>query len=389
VEKDIEIQQQQDWSRFRKQSLDIILDPMIVRSADLWLAGRSGLGGQDPDEVWKALCKNVDSIEAFFDAFILYDRLPLMDYGITYDSNIGFEPESLYRRINETAKDKILVNVHVLDEASKVARNDTIETLKTRIKVEKEQKELLESVKQELSAYDHKWEPDLSELGPLSHEQTLLTKFRYGLLLFGHFATSAGVGHLVQTKRARLFRAGALGAKTPAYEFDAELRRQLKDIVESEEQRLGTVLDLQACPSFLPYLLSKQPSTSADLLKEALKLRQSSTLRDYRSWRRKVVSDWQQHARIDAETERELRMAVRGVARELGIDLQESSSSRVGINIMFLSGEAAPEKLLGWIPPLVRGRRHSKLLMHSIRASREYRRLTTELQHLWSKTQGV
>src|SRR5262249_21726876 len=153
----------------------------------------------------------VDSIEAFFDAFILSERLPLVDYGSTFDSNIGFEPQSVYRRINEAAADGVLMNVHVFGAASEAAREVVRETLLSRAAI---QDELVTAGAHERSAYDHKWEPDLGNLGPLSHEQILLARFQYGLLLFGHFATSAGVGHLIQDKRARLFAAGSLGVKT-------------------------------------------------------------------------------------------------------------------------------------------------------------------------------
>src|SRR5262249_31302422 len=165
---DIEIQSEGDWARLREKKIHTIVDPMIVRSADLLLQGRSGLHEKDPNEVWTALSQNVDSIEAFFDAFILSERLPLVDYGITFDSNIGSEPQSVYRRINEAAADGVLMNVHVFGAASEAARQVVGETLLSRAAIEDE---LVTAVAHELSAYDHKWEPDLGNLGPLSHEQ--------------------------------------------------------------------------------------------------------------------------------------------------------------------------------------------------------------------------
>jgi hypothetical protein len=380
---DIEIQNEADWAQLREKGINIIVDPMIVRSADLLLQGRSGPRGQEPREVWTALSQNVDSIEAFFDAFVLSERLPLVDYGITYDSNIGFEPQSLYRRINEAAGDRILVNVQVMGDASKAASKAARETLQNRVDIDDEQ--LATAVVHELSAYDHRWEPDLGNLGPLSQEQTLLARFHYGLLLFGHFATRADTGHLVQAKRARLFAAGSLGARTPSYEFDKELRQRLKKVVESEQQRLGVMLNLEACPSFLPHLLSKKPGNTRELLEEALKLRQSDVLSDYRTWRASIISDWQDHGKIAAETERELRRAVRRVLDQLGIDTQQSNFT-MGVNFLFLYGEAAVEKLIGWIPPLKEGRRHSKLLMRSIKEAYDYKKLNHALKKIWSET---
>jgi hypothetical protein len=292
----------------------------------------------------------------------------------------------LYRRINEIAGERILTNVHVWGTASKSATQSAIEALECRPAVESE---LVSAVANELSAYDHKWHPNLAELGQLSDEEMLLARFQYGLLLFGHFATCAGVGHLVQTKRARLFRAGSLGAKTVSYEFDAELRQQLKKLVESEEKRLGVEMDLEACPSLLTYLLSKEPKTTTDLVDEAIVLRRSALISDYREWRSNIVSDWYRYGKIDANTERELRTIVRRVLRELGIEAQQSNFT-IGFNFLFLSGEAAVEKLLSWVPMFRQGWRHSKLLMQSMRAEHEHKRLNDTLRRLWiEQTQSI
>jgi hypothetical protein len=85
------------------------------------LGGRRGaeqsLPGKQADDVWQALSANLGSLVAFFDALILSERLPLIDYGYTYESRIGFEQHELYRRCNNAAQDQLLVSVHVMMDA--------------------------------------------------------------------------------------------------------------------------------------------------------------------------------------------------------------------------------------------------------------------------------
>ncbi len=227
MQPDIKVKNLQDWSSLSEKKIDTIIDPMIVRSADLWLQGRAGVESGNSEEVWAALSQNIDSIEAFFDTLVLSERVPLIDYGITFDSNIGFEPKSLYKRINALADEKLMLNVHVMGEASKIARTSVQEAFE---KGRSFSTPLAKDIIGELSTYDHKWYPDLAFLGSeLTEEETNVARFRYGLLLFGHFASMAKTGHLIQSKRARFFTAGSVGAKRASYELEPELRNELKN----------------------------------------------------------------------------------------------------------------------------------------------------------------
>lgn len=385
---DITIETDADWRKLRAARMSAIVDPMIVRSADLWLQGRSGQTDEKAPHVWAALDKNIDSLEAFFDAFILSERLPLVDYGTTYDSNIGYEPESLYRRVNEEAGESVLRNVHICGQASERARSESLNTLKIR-RPAKIEAALLKTVREEFSAFDHQWRPHLGALGRLSENQEVVARFQYGLVLFGYFSAKAEVGHLVQSKRARVFSSAAVGAPSADYAIDADLRQQLKEVIESEGKKAGVVLDVPVCPALLSYLLSKQPRNTGELLREAVKLRQNKEIKAYRHWRTKIVSRWQRYGQIDHETEADFRKAVQAALRELGTAAagpERSSDSKLGINLAFLSYAFPPEKLLGWIPGLGTGKRHVKVLMQSMRASHEQKNLTKAVQFLWSES---
>src|SRR5207249_559492 len=159
---DVVITQQADWQKFTtgrkgdQNPPDIIVDPMVFRSADIFLRGekraQDALPGKTINEIWTALNENVGSLIAFFDALILYERLLIIDYGITFESQIGFDQDELYRRVNEAAADKVLVAVHVVAPASQEAKNSALTLLRERPKIPAA---LGKSILQEMSAFDY------------------------------------------------------------------------------------------------------------------------------------------------------------------------------------------------------------------------------------------
>src|SRR6185312_13364338 len=94
---DLTIQSTGDWNNFTKPEkgveLDTILDPMIYRTADVFLRGKAGVSRtfRSAGQVREAINRNIDSLTIFFDSIILAENLPIIDYGITFDPNIGFD----------------------------------------------------------------------------------------------------------------------------------------------------------------------------------------------------------------------------------------------------------------------------------------------------------
>ena len=60
MEPDLAIGQEDEWARLQSENIDTILDPMIVRSADLWL---SGLSGANPPRRTLSSWKNTPASE--------------------------------------------------------------------------------------------------------------------------------------------------------------------------------------------------------------------------------------------------------------------------------------------------------------------------------------
>jgi hypothetical protein len=80
----------EDWQQFRSAFRNsVILDPTIVRVAELFLSGAKSAGGHQ-HITWALIRKNVGALAAFIDAIILYPAIPLIGYEASYT---GIPPE--------------------------------------------------------------------------------------------------------------------------------------------------------------------------------------------------------------------------------------------------------------------------------------------------------
>jgi hypothetical protein len=396
---DVVVADDADWNKFptdRKELKgppELIVDPMVFRTADVYLRGRKAaqqlLPDKEPAEVWSALSANVGSLVAFFDALILSEQLPIIDYGYTFDSQIGFEQHELYHRCNQAAAEQVLVSVHVMMSAYQQAKAAALEALRERPPIPDE---LAASVLQEMSAFDYGWRPDLSALEPLPEDenQLVLLRFLFGGLLFGAYAQVTGAGHLIQPKRSRLYLAAALAAPSASYAHERELFDELNMIVRQTEGMQEGLSQVDALPSFLPYLLSKDPQSPDDLLRSALALRKNSAVKDYRAWRKQLVEDWRDKGKIDRSNERAIRQITQAMLQKLETpdDATPNLSLNAGLTGVGLDvGVPIPVgRLWGWVLGHLPGRRYTKLLMRMQLAAHEYRRLDRHLSTLWSRT---
>src|SRR5215208_3393432 len=189
---DLVIASHDDWRKFQDPAIDTIVDPMIFRAADLFLRGRRGvaqaLPASDSDAVWGALDKNIDSLVAFFDAIVLSERLPIIDYGYTFDTRGGFPTDDIYQRCNLYSRDPVLVSVHVTGEVYQTAKDASIRALRDREAVTYF---LQQNIRGEMSAFEYQWQPDLSDLGAMDEDERALATFMFGGLLFGAYAQAA------------------------------------------------------------------------------------------------------------------------------------------------------------------------------------------------------
>jgi hypothetical protein len=382
-------------STFRKNKLELIVDPMVFRSADVFLRGGQGatasLPEKDTDKLWAALSDNIGSVVAFFDALVLSEKLPIIDYGITFDSALRpgqpHKPPWVCDTINTALEDDVLVDVHIHGAASKMARAAALKSLQSRPQAPPD---LEKSVRNELSAFDYQWSPDLGELGELKEEKRDLARFLYGGLVFTAFAKMSASAHLLQPKRARLFTAMALGtSSTSEKELFQELNRRVRATPGFEEVNL----EINSLPPVLPYLLSKGPQKPLDLLRQVRKLRKMKMTEEYRDWQSRLIRNWTDKGFIEPSQERDVKRLIAAfqkhltVRQELPVEVgMEMKIDATGVGIGLTGKLDVPVgSIWGWVLSNIPGHRYLKLLQRLSESAYSYPQLDRALGSLWGR----
>lgn len=383
----IEVNTSADWELIRSEGLKVVVDPMVFRSADVFLRGRSGVKTSPdpkPDEkMWSAISSNIGSLCAFFDALILEERLPMYDYNYTFPGDIEEGKKALVDYCN--SQDPVLVPVSVGDAAYQEMKTVAITQLDRQPPIPEP---IAKEITEELTAFDWEWRPDLwREYG----NTNALDAFQYGGLLFSAYARRIGADHILQPRRARLYLAASLCSRSNSEEeLFAELTKRLNQ-GHGEQQEL---LDMPETPTFLPMLLKHDDSSPRELIERALKLRNSSTVKDYRKWKAAAMEEIEK-GRLSVGLQREVAAIAAAAMRELKVDPDDSGAVKVKISgkilpVPELGVEAEVETAnaassLSWLLGYLPGRRYRKLLLRMVVAANEYRHIDRHLQQLWSQ----
>jgi hypothetical protein len=374
-----------DWSALSAKGLDTVVDPMVVRCGELFLKGATSV--PDARQVWDLLSKNVHSLGMFFDAVILQDRIPVFNYGDTYDMGLNFEA----RTLNAVNRDgPVLEEVDVQYEPYMQVKNNVLTKLAElysgppRIKPE-----MVNDIVLELAAAEYRWQPDLGELDAMlpSDQERMLAKFLLGGMIFGAYAQILEGEHVIQPKRSRLFLAVALGAQSAQYRFEDELFAELKN------RARASVTDMPWRPTFLPYLLASSDNPEA-VLAQALILRTSAEVREYREWLRAAMTRWSTHGEIEP-FKRDVVSIAKAIDRVTG---KVSVAPRVEFKMTvadvakIAAGQPAGpgidftptlQGLWGWIFPNLPGKRYRKILARAVATDQQYAQLENRLRTVW------
>jgi hypothetical protein len=73
-----------DWETLRSRNLMTVLDPMVLRTADLFFSGPTRIPEDERDAVWRAIDANIGALMTFVDAVLVYDDLPVFSYERTF-----------------------------------------------------------------------------------------------------------------------------------------------------------------------------------------------------------------------------------------------------------------------------------------------------------------
>lgn len=336
------------WAPLREQ-FGFVPDPMILRSAEIFLNGLSGAAALDSDE-WRllsALRENTGGISDFFDMLVTRERIPLINYQDTFDRNsigftsievllgtrgatveIGYDP---YQEIKAGA----LVNLGRLD----LTRLENIASL------------ILE-----MGAFGWEWRPKMeafpdvrtvalddaqdtvAALDPILDDSGILP-FLLGGLIFSGMAQAADAVHHVQGKRARMFLglAGAERDEHPmTHEYEEQIFRAAMDDLAGPEAKCRLA---ESAPPVLPYLISLgEVDGPKELFERALEFRASDLGRAYRAFATDLRGDGLKARQAEAISAKE---RARAAAEIRPPDYRAERSQ--ALNVEFGIGLAGPD----------------------------------------------
>jgi hypothetical protein len=241
-----------------------------------------------------------------------------------------------------------------------------------------------ENILGELSASGYAWYPRLDDLALRNDDEKKLAGFIFGGLIFGGYAQLAGTDHLMQPKRSRLFLAISLKEQT-SREGEEQIFAKLGELVGRP------TAEIPYTPTFFPLLLGRS-SGPADLLKNALDMRSSAEVRDYRAWLGEALADFDTNGRIPVARAREVSKIASAIQRKVDgfpfpkveikvtvADVVAAKPPGIGIDL------TAPAKAAwGWLVTQLPGKRHRKLLTRAVVADREYLELDRRVHTVWS-----
>jgi hypothetical protein len=396
----------QDWKTIIGEQCGVIIDPMLCRTAEMFMLGakeavhQSQIG--DEAVLWKAISQNVDALQTFIDALILRKKLPLIAYWITFGHpDHPITPASIALRDRCNQIDEVLLAVQLEEDAYFPLKKNAIEIL-NREKPEITD-ELRTLVLPALSAFDFNWSPNLRDLECFeksSEDDKKMLTFLYRGVLFSAYAQAAEADEIFQPKLAKLHILSSLRLDEYRKKLQNNLFSGLKKIATEGKGReeIQALVDLPWMPTFLPYLLSKDPKSPQDLFEQAIKLRKTGVVRDYVNWFEEIEKDLDYHRQPTSANKLELSRIRQAIDRHLEIRAEEPITIKPYLAVAFKPTGSEPEagisiedikvypsKIWGWVTDLFPGHRYRKLLMEMVVAEQRYLELNTQLKKLWKR----
>lgn len=260
------------WQRFA-DAARFVPDPMILRAGEVFANGATGAAalGRPDMEVREALRDNIAGLIEFFDMLVIYDRVPLINYQLSFDIN------SLPTQLATLLGPKALP-VSIRHEAYAEIKSGALAALST---IDRHRISEFGYQLAELDALRYDWRPQLdqprSEGWPgqpeaLDGPTLRAAQFLLGGLIFSGFAQASLTDHVIQPKRSRFFLALTAGPSQGAGVTRADEEAIFADARAALAGTAARTQRLDALPPVLPYLLAKAPPdvTAGDLLKRAL-----------------------------------------------------------------------------------------------------------------------
>jgi hypothetical protein len=381
----ITIASESDWKQLADQGVNAVLDPMVVRCGELFLRGVKE--ATFPEAVWDLLEANIHGVAMFFDRLVLDEKIPIFNYGDTFDMRLNFD-QRVFSRINDYDNALYDINTGFGPDCQydQVKRAALAELAKVYDGTHRVSQNLASDILGELSAAEYEWSPSLYGLPyvPEPENERRLAAFLLGGLIFGGYAQRIEGDHVLAPKRSRLFLAVALGKDSVGRLIEENLFAELKSRSHFHSE------DLPWTPSLFPYLLSKA-RVPLDLIELVAKLRKTTEVREYRRWLREVLRD-AQDGKVSIEKRKDVKALLASIDRTLG-SVPRLPTVEVKVTVADVVKGKPPgavdftptlKTLWGWFLENLPGNRYRKLLTRAVVADNEYPVLMNRIKNLWN-----
>jgi hypothetical protein len=285
----------EDWATLKNEGLTSVIDPAVVRIADLFLRGNQAASTAN----WAVIKTNLASLVAFVDSLVLEPGIPVFDYWYTFWEDREFPASDAYpdpNRIFDTCGPAI-VPVSVASDVWSPLRTDVFVSMRNAAAISSD---ISGTIENNLRSMRWGFDPNLdgedlttrpSFRGPSG--SPLVNSYLYVALLFSGYAAQLGgaqvlspdqsgalllasSGDLAEGLLTRLSGAPTLSARQPD---QGGLFAELNEVIGD-----GIIPVTLHRPCFLPYLLDQGARTPAELFAKAIAMRDWSEVRDYRAW---------------------------------------------------------------------------------------------------------
>lgn len=386
----------EDWKTIVGGKCGVIIDAMTYRTAEMFVLGAKGAVEEsrigDDEAIWNAISQNIGALQTFIDTLILNKRLPMIAYWKTFGHPDYPATSASIKLLNYcNHNEEVLLAVGLNEGAYFPLKEAAIKTMNHERPILTNEMRLL--VLPELSAFDYNWHPNLDDIEGFrdasDDDKTLLT-FLFGRVIFDAYAQAAEADEVFQPKLAKLHILSSLRRSEDRERLQASVFSGLREIARGGKENITDLINVTWVPTFLPYLLSKDPQSPNDLLEKAIELRKDPAVQDYTAWFHELKKDLDYNREPPAASMRELERIRRTILEQIKISNEDPVT--VKLHIAPVKPSAAIEhevhlsRIWGWVTSLFPGNRYRKLLMEMVDAERRYRKLDTQLKALWRST---
>ena len=315
---DLYIWGQEAWDDLVSRGLDVVIDPMVLRTGQMFLEGAPA-DLTAADRRWSAIEEDLGALAAFFDLLVMRRQFPAFNYEDTFDPgpDVG---DPLGELVNSEG-DKVLFHVDVEHQMYRKAKGAALAEIGAAVaRGPVVTRDVANQILRTMDSTQYEWSPSLGELSDRIRDQVerRIAQWLLGQLVFAGYAQQTGAPHVLSPQRSRLAAAVGLGAATANAHHEAALYDELRRRSRSLDGG-WRVRELPWTPSFLPHLvqktLTKPYKAGPDvLLALAKELRETRSVDRYRTLRADLLSGDATQFRDAAQT---LEQAASAVARAL------------------------------------------------------------------------